>query len=84
MVVDLPPEACAKLRATNELVIQNPDHDCFKVRNIYIRVTLAPGQYVTSNVIGGVYCSDKTWAHAEGESVALGEPIKISIPFPVK
>ncbi len=84
VVVDLPPEARKTLAAVNQLVIRNPDNDSFKVRRIYIRVTLEDGQYATSNMIGGVYCSNETWAHAEGESVALGEPIKVRIPFAVE
>ncbi len=84
MVVELPPEVCNTLKAENYLVIENPDNDCFKLRNIYLDVALPSGARGTSNLIGGVYCSDHTWAHAEGESVTLGEPLRIRIPFPVK
>ncbi len=84
MVVELPPEVCNTLKAENYLVIENPDNDCFKLRNVYLDVALPSGARGTSNLIGGVYCSDDTWAHAEGESVTLGKPLRVRIPFPVQ
>ncbi len=80
----LPQEALMKLQATNHLVIENPDRDCFKLRNIYIDMVLADGQQASSNLLKSVYCSVSGWPYTEGFAVPVGKALEIEIPIPLK
>jgi len=83
MSVALPKEALGALGASNELTIKNLDKDAFKVRSVYLELTLADGRRASSNLVSAVYCSAGGWAYQEGHAVPLGEPLVIRIPIPV-
>ena len=83
MSIALSKEALGTLEALNELTIRNLDKDCFKLRDIYIELTLADGRLASSDLVSAVYCSDEGWSRGEGRMVPLGKPVVIEIPIPV-
>ena len=74
-MVTLPPQALANLGPLNHFTIRNPRADCFKVRDIWLDVTLPNAKRAASWVATGPYCSDRVWAFAEGACVTLGSPL---------
>jgi hypothetical protein len=73
--VTLPPQALAKLGPLNHFTIRNPRADCFKLRDIWLEVTLPNARPAASWIATGPYCSDRAWAFAEGACVTLGSPL---------
>jgi len=78
-VVPLTAEALASLRPINVVEFRNPGGDCFKVREVYLALTLDRGQHVSSWVTEGPFTSDTGWLYAEGAGVPLGEPLDIDV-----
>ena len=75
VTVTLPPRALANLGPLNHFTIRNPRADCFKLRDIWLEVTLPNAKRAASWIATGPYCSDRVWAFAEGACVTLGSPL---------
>ncbi len=73
--LSLPAEALATLAPFNTLVIKNPGKDYMKVRALCLRFELADGRTGSSTIALGPWCSAAGWAHAEGESVSVGNDL---------
>ena len=80
----LPEEALNTLQANNRLVVANPAHDCFKLRNIYLVVVLNEGRRASSKVVRSAYCSAGSWPYSEGFGVPIGESLTIELPIPLE
>ncbi len=79
--VPLPKEAIGALSRWNTLRIDNPGRDCFKLRRLWIELTLADGSRIASDVAQTTVTQPPEWLHAEGRRVPFGEPIEIEIRF---
>ena len=81
--LDLTPEALATLDQWNELTLQNPHLDSFKVRGFWLEIELADGRRVSSHVTKTVVSQPDTWAHAEGQGVPFGTEIRAAVRIPL-
>lgn len=79
--IPLSREAIEKLSTTNLFLIDNPGGDCFKLRNVFLDVTLADGRHVTSKLTTPTYSQPHNWKYAEGIGVGADEKIQIEVRF---
>ena len=79
----LPAAAIVSLQEWNELTLQNPGEDSFKVRNFWLAVELADGRQVSSQVTRSVFTQPGTWPYAEGMGVPFGHEIRTVIRWPL-
>jgi hypothetical protein len=84
VAMPLPAEAIASLKEWNTLAIDNPGHDCFKVKDFWIELTLPDGRKASSQITGTVYTQPPEWRYAEGTPVPFGRPIQVQLRFAVK
>ena len=77
------PAAIVSLQEWNELTLQNPGEDSFKVRNFWLAVELADGRQVSSQVTRSVFTQPGTWPYAEGVGVPFGHEIRTVIRWPL-
>ncbi|MCD6351396.1 MAG: hypothetical protein J7M26_04660, partial [Armatimonadetes bacterium] len=80
--VPLTPEAIGKLGLVNVFELDNPRHDCFKVRRFWIELELADGRKCSSDISVATYTQPPTWRYSEGILVPFGEDIRLRIWFP--
>ena len=73
--IPVPAKALRTIGQKNSVVIRNPRQDCMKVRSAHLWFKLADGRVGTSVVVGGPFCSDQGWLHAEGQAVTLGNDL---------
>lgn len=82
--VEMPAEAIAALGEWNRLVIDNPGNDSFAVRGFWIELELADGRKASSDITATSYTQPPEWPYGEGERVAAGKPIEMTLRFRVK
>jgi len=80
-VMDVPSDKLRLIKRRNILVLTNPTGDCYKVRNIALAVQLPDGGWVETNWDGTVYCTNPSWAHAEGRMFERGKSPEIQLNF---
>ena len=81
--VQLPPAVIKSLQDWNELIIENPSHDCFKIRDFYILLQWDDGQTASSHITTTVFSQPASWPYAEGTRVPLGTHIRLQIRIPL-
>ncbi len=81
--VELPRSAITNLQEWNELIIENPLHDSFKIRRCYIELELDDGQTASSHVTTTVFSQPASWLFAEGTGIPLGTHIRVRIRIPL-
>jgi hypothetical protein len=79
--LELVPEAIAALDEWNDLKIDNPGRDCFKIGRFWIELELSDGRKASSQITNTVYTQPPEWPYAEGTFVPFDEPIEVSIRF---
>jgi len=79
--LELTPEAIASLREWNQLKIDNPGRDSFKIGRFWIELELADGRKASSEITTTVYTQPSDWLHAEGTLVPFDQPIEPQIRF---
>ncbi|NLS97090.1 MAG: hypothetical protein GXX96_33555 [Planctomycetaceae bacterium] len=77
--VPLPPEAIAALDLENTFSISNPGSDCFKIRRVWLDLTLPGGRQVSSQINTTVWTQPEEWLHAEGTLVPFGKQIEVAV-----
>ena len=77
--LELTPEAIAALVEWNDLKIDNPGRDSFKIGRFWIELHLPDGRKASSQISNTVYTQPSEWPHAEGTLVPFDEPIEVSI-----
>lgn len=82
--VEMPAEAIAALGEWNRLAIENPGNDSFAVRGFWIELELADGRKASSDITATSYTQPPEWPYGEGERVAAGKPIVMTLRFRVK
>jgi hypothetical protein len=84
--VELPlsSEAIASLGLENTFSITNPSRDCFKLRRVWLDLTLPDGNRVSSQVNTTVWTQPDGWLHAEGTLVPFGKEIEVLVRFRTK
>lgn len=83
VVIPVPTAAIASLDEWNQLAIQNPNRDCFKVRRFWIELELADGQICSSQVSMASSTQPPDWRYHEGIGVPYGEEVRYEIRFPL-
>ena len=79
----LPRQAVEAIREHNEIRIDNPRGDAFKVRNLQLKLCMRNGIYLLSEVNPAAFTSWKDWPFGEGTLFEGGQPltgIRIRIP----
>jgi len=79
--LELTSEAIATLDEWNDLKIDNPGRDSFKIGRFWIELELADGRTASSQITTTVYTQPPDWPHAEGTLVPFDEPIEPQIRF---
>ncbi len=79
--VPLPPEAIAGLDLKNRFSVSNPGSDCFKIRRVWLDLTLPDGRQVSSQINTTVWTQPEEWLHAEGTLVPFGKEIEVAVRF---
>ncbi len=79
--VPLTAEAIAALNMENTFSISNPGSDSFKIRRVWLDLTLADGQQVSSQINTTVWTQPEDWLHAEGTLVPFGKTIDVPVRF---
>ncbi|MHB0957505.1 MAG: hypothetical protein ACYC0X_25790 [Pirellulaceae bacterium] len=82
--ISLPAAAIESLREWNELTLQNPGRDSFKVGHFWLALELADGRHVSSHVTNCVYTQPDDWTHAEGIGVPFHDNIRVVIRLPIR
>ncbi|MCR4414013.1 MAG: hypothetical protein NUV77_16475, partial [Thermoguttaceae bacterium] len=79
--VPIPEKAIATLGRWNQISIENPGQDCFKVRRFWIELELGDGRRASSDVTRPAVTQPPEWKHAEGQGVPFGKPIELQVRF---
>jgi len=66
-------EAVNSIREHNELKIENPPGDDFKVARFRLRLTMRDGSYLLSQLNPGVFSARVSWLHGEGTGFKDGK-----------
>ena len=79
--IELPAEAIATLDTENLFSISNPAGDCFKIRRVWLDLTLPDDKAVSSQINTTVWTQPEGWLHAEGTLVPFGKEIEVLLRF---
>ena len=80
----LPRKAVQAIREHNEIRIENPRGDAFKIRNLQLELCMRNGVYLLSKLNATAYTSWTDWPHGEGTLFEGGQPLTgIGIHIPV-
>jgi len=82
--VPLTPEAIRSLGVRNRFRLENPHHDCFKLRRFWLDLELADGRRCSSDISAATYTQPPDWKYAEGIGVPFEENIQVEIWFAAK
>jgi hypothetical protein len=80
--VPLSEVAIRSLGHRNQLRLNNPNHDCFSVRNFWIDLQLADGRDCSSDLSTAIYSQPPDWTFAQGIGVPAEDHITLDIWFP--
>ncbi len=80
----IPAAAVATLSEWNALAIQNPGHDCFKVRRFWIELQRAGGEPCSSQITVTTCTQPPDWRYHEGVGIPADQDISYEIRFPVR
>ena len=79
--VPLTADAIAVLDLENTFSVRNPGSDCFKIRRLWLDLTLPDGRRISSQINTTVWTQPDGWLHAEGTLVPFGKPIEVPLRF---
>jgi len=80
----LPAQAITTLEEWNTLVIENPNHDYFKVRRFWVELELADGRRCSSHITLPTCTQPPDWKYSEGSGIPFDEDIRYTIRFPLR
>ncbi|MHB8902527.1 MAG: hypothetical protein ACYC6Y_27515, partial [Thermoguttaceae bacterium] len=63
------------------VAISNPGSDCFKIRRLWLDLTLPDGREISSQVNTTAWTQPEDWLHAEGALVPFGKEIEVAVRF---
>jgi len=81
-VIDVTGPAMKSLKRSNELIVDNPVGDFFKIGGLALAVQLPDGAWVESLPHDAVYSSIRDWAHFEGTPFDQARSPAIPLEFP--
>lgn len=82
--VPLSAKAIASLELENTFSISNPGSDSFKIRRVWLDLTLPDGRKVSSQINTTVWTQPDGWLYGEGTTVPFGKEIEVPLRFRAK